>query len=185
MLISCWFLNAFCAAMKSVMQEPSIWRICNTVDTNSLQLLGEMDTFVLPILKFIVLFTIPLVLIELIYTRIYLAAKANSEKLRSKTSFISTDSNLSAASSCEDLKRYSRKASEDSSLEAGTDSTFLPSRSGSFTQKIARSELVRSASNASLSLISNIRKRVLATNHFIRVSLKVCLSVSDVEGSEK
>ena len=72
---------------------------------SSRQMLLQVDNFALAILKFIVLFTIPLVLIELIYTRIYLAAKANSEKLRSKTSFISVEDNSNSnMSSMEDLR---------------------------------------------------------------------------------
>ena len=151
-LVLCWILCLLCACVTSVLQEPSIWRICPTHAPPG----GLKDNFALPLLKFIFLFGIPLLLIELIYTRIYLAAKANCEKLRSKTSFI--DSNLSNSSSVSNFKD-----------EISTEDQIFPSRSGSFTQKFARSELVRSASNASSQLISSIRKRVLATNHFIRV----------------
>ena len=91
----------------------------------------------------------------------------------------SLDSNLSKTSSCD--QEFPRKGSSDTIALDGD--LFLQSRSGSFTQTRSGSftqftqtrsgsftqRLARSASNASTTLISNIRKRVLATHNFIRV----------------
>ena len=103
----------------------------------------------------------------------------------------SLDSNLSKTSSCD--QEFPRKGSSDTIALDGD--LFLQSRSGSFTQTRSGSftqftqtrsgsftqRLARSASNASTNLISNIRKRVLATHNFIRVWLmsvtKICMFI--------
>ena len=188
----CWLLCILVATVTSITNEASLWQICSSDDHNiSFQILMvKDDNFCLPILKFIFLYIIPLLLIALIYTRIYLAAKANSEKLRINTSFNCSleSSNLSShVGSYEDLrngKAPSIGARRDTSVTSedlrkcppqkaySTDTIaldgdlMLQSRSGSFTQRLARS-----ASNASTTLISNIRKRVLATHNFIRVCI--------------
>ena len=82
----CWILCILVATVASITNEPSIWLICENHDSLQI-LLVEDDKFTLPISKFIFLFIVPLLLITLIYTRIYLAARANSEKLRLKTTF--------------------------------------------------------------------------------------------------
>ena len=162
-----WVLCCFVAVVVSMTEEPSIWYICQCSKGS------DYTTAIIPILKFLILFVVPLLLIELIYSRIYLEARANSEKVRKGLSSLRSDS--SNKSSREDL---SRKNSSDS------DSELLKSRrSDSFKQRIARSEIVRNASNASSQFMSNIRKRVIATHLFIKASsFALCYRVCEKFG---
>ena len=184
-LVFCWFLCILVAIVTSISDEPSIWQICTRAATDNQDDFWHFwaidGSFTLAILQFIVLFCIPLILIELIYIRIYLAARANSDKLRSKTSAcisgISVDSNLCNISSSYELAENTpiRKGSNETNGNGTADDTgsdqLLASRSTSFSQRFARS-----ASNASTTLITNIRKKVLATNHFIKVRTKSAYS---------
>ena len=100
----CWILCILVATVASITNEPSIWLICENHDSLQI-LLVEDDKFTLPISKFIFLFLVPLLLITLIYTRIYLAARANSEKLRLKTIKISSSSKTSSNTTDWTMKR--------------------------------------------------------------------------------
>ena len=62
--------------VASITNEPSLWLICGKQDSFQILLVNVEDNFaLLPISKFIFLYLIPLLLIALIYIRIYMAAK--------------------------------------------------------------------------------------------------------------
>jgi len=78
-LSTCWISCLIFSTIVSISEHTSIWLICDSSDQDK--------NWTLPLLKFIFLFVVPVILIGLIYSRIYLEARASSEKLRKSSRF--------------------------------------------------------------------------------------------------
>ena len=78
-LSTCWTSCLIFSTIVSISEHTSIWLICDSSDQDK--------NWTLPLLKFIFLFVVPVILIGLIYSRIYLEARASSEKLRKSSRF--------------------------------------------------------------------------------------------------
>ena len=80
-LTTCWTSCLVFSTIVSVSEHTSIWLICDSSED------PQNSNWTLPLLKFTFLFMVPVILIGLIYSRIYLEARASSEKIRKSSRF--------------------------------------------------------------------------------------------------
>ena len=83
-LTTCWTSCLVFSTIVSVSEHTSIWLICDSSDNAEDP---KNSNWTLPLLKFTFLFMVPVILIGLIYSRIYLEARASSEKIRKSSRF--------------------------------------------------------------------------------------------------
>lgn len=165
LLLFSWILSFVVAGVTSMSDEPSVWYVCERTSNSSssrIQFdLGDKYSMIIPSISYIVLFALPALLIALIYSRIYLEARANTQKMRRG----SNSKLMNGPNPVEEMLRCSIKIATLQSANLDNLDEIVPLRSsGSFSEKFSKS--TRLASNT---LKTSIRHKISNASIFMQV----------------